>query len=418
MLQPKLFYKTTKEKSQDIESVSHDLLTRAGFIDQLMAGVFTFMPLGFRVMQKIEAIIRENMVNSPMDGQEFIMPSLTPKENWVKTNRWDNFDVLFKMKGAGDKDMALAPTHEEVITPLAKKNVMSYRDLPFSLFQFQNKFRNELRAKSGILRTREFLMKDLYSFHATQEDLDKYYDKAIKVYLNIFKQCGIGKLTYRTLASGGSFSKYSDEFQTITDAGEDQIYICNKCKIAINKEIKQENPVCPKCGSEGFEEKKAVEVGNIFKLGSKFSVPFDLKFTDQDGAEKAVIMGCYGIGLGRLMGTVVEVNHDDRGIIWPKTIAPFAIHLIELRSENKKVKATAAKIYQDLQKENIEVLYDDRKDKSAGEKFADADLIGIPLRVVVSDKTIAQNCVEIKERNKNTAKLIKIKQLGKVIKNV
>jgi len=422
MLQSKLFCKTIKEKSSEAESVSHDLLTRAGYVDQLMSGVYTFLPLGLKVMQKIEEIIRKNMVSVPMNGQEILMPSLTPKENWQKTNRWDNFDVLFKLKGAGDKDVALAPTHEEIVSPLAKKFVFSYKDLPFSLFQFQNKFRNELRAKSGILRTREFLMKDMYSFHTTQEDLDKYYEKSKKVYTNIFRECGIGKLTYRTLASGGSFSKYSDEFQTITDAGEDIIYICQKCNVAINKEIKADltvqagNSICPECGGSVFEEKKAVEVGNIFKLGTKFSVPFDLKFRDKDGEEKNVIMGCYGIGLGRLMGTIVEACHDEKGIIWPKEVAPFMVHLISI-GESSKVKKSAEKLYTGLQKENIEILYDEREDKSVGEKFAEADLIGIPFRIVVSEKTLKTNSVEVKERSKKEAKLIKIKQLSKLFKD-
>jgi len=414
MLQSKLFCKTTKEKSADIESVSHDLLTRAGYIDQLMAGVYTFLPLGFKVLQRIENIIRENM--EAVDGQEILMPALNPKENWEKTGRWQDLDVLFKLKGMGDKDIALAATHEEVVSPLAKKFVMSYKDLPFSLFQFQNKFRNELRAKSGLLRTREFLMKDLYSFHANQENLDKYYERLIKAYLKIFKECGIGKLTYRTLASGGSFSKYSDEFQTITDAGEDIIYVCPKCKIAINKEIKSENLVCPICGGAEFEEKKAVEVGNIFKLGTKYSTPFDLKFKDKDGQEKLVLMGCYGIGLGRLMGTIVESNHDEKGIIWPKEVAPFMVHLISI-GEDKKVKNTTEKIYQDLQEQGVQVLYDDREDKSVGEKFAEADLIGIPFRVVISEKTLKVNSVEIKERNKKDAKLIKVKELIKFLIN-
>ena len=350
-----------------------------------------------------------------VDGQEMLMPALNPKENWMKTGRWNSLDILFKINGSGDKEYALAPTHEEVVAPLAKKIIFSYRDLPLYVFHIQNKFRDELRAKSGILRTREFMMKDLYSFHTDQADLDKYYDKLVKAYLNIFKEAGIGKVTYRTFASGGTFSKYSDEFQTITDAGEDIIYICEKCGLAINKEIKAENPVCPKCSSDRFEEKKAVEVGNIFKMGTKYSLPFDLKFKDKDGVEKPVIMGCYGIGLGRLIGAVVEVNHDDRGIIWPKNIAPFLAHLIQL-GDNKKVEAMAGKIYQDLQKQGIQVLYDDRQDKSAGEKFSEADLIGIPYRIIVSEKTLAKNSVELKERNKNIAKLVKVKQLTKLLK--
>ncbi len=415
MLQSKLFYKTLKEKSAEAESVSHDLLVRGGFVDQLMAGVYTFLPLGFKVLQKIEQIIRKNMEQTPANGQEVLMPVLQPKENWQKTGRWDKFDVLFRLEGNGDKEYALGPTHEEVVVPLAKKIVFSYRDLPFSVFQIQTKFRDELRVKSGLLRTREFLMKDLYSFHSTEADLDKYYDKMAKVYFNIFKECGIGKNTYQTLASGGTFSKYSDEFQTLTEAGEDIIYICQKCKTAVNKEIKEENPACPNCGSDNFQEKKAVEVGNIFKLGTKYSLPFDLKFRDKDGKEKPVIMGCYGIGLPRVMAAIVEISYDDKGIIWPKAVAPFLAHLIQIEN-SAKVRKIAEKIYKDLQKNNVEVLYDDRQDKSAGEKFAEADLLGIPFRIVVSEKTLAKNSVEVKERGKNSVKLVKLKQLSKFLK--
>ncbi len=426
MLQSKLFYKTNKPSfaselrtGEEKSAISNELLVNAGFIDQLMAGVYSFLPLGFSVLKNVENIIRKNMIDA--GGQEILMPVLQPKENWIKTGRWNNLDVLFKVNGSGDKEYALGPTHEEVVSPLAKKNVFSYRDLPISVFQIQTKFRDELRAKSGLLRTREFLMKDLYSFHANQEDLDKYYEKMIKVYFNIFKELGIGKQTYLTLASGGTFSKYSHEFQMVTDAGEDIIYICNKCKTAVNKEIKNETPACPNCSSDSFVEKKAVEVGNIFKLGTKYSLPFDLKFKDSDGSEKPVIMGCYGIGLGRSIGAVVEASHDEKGIIWPKEIAPFLVHLIEINpstgsGQAKKVKATAEKIYQDLQKQGIQVLYDDREDKSAGEKFAEADLIGIPYRIVVSEKTLAKNSVEVKERNKKSTKLVKIKQLSKLFK--
>lgn len=413
MLQSKLFYRTTKDKSADVESVSADLLLRAGFVDQLMAGVYTFLPLGFGVLKNIENIIRKNMNNA--DGQEVLMPVLQPKENWLKTGRWNNLEVLFKVNGSGDKNYALGPTHEEVVSPLAKKIIFSYKDLPLSVFQIQTKFRDELRAKSGILRTREFLMKDMYSFHATQEDLDKYYDKIIKVYFNVFKELGIGKGTYLTFASGGTFSKYSHEFQMVSETGEDVIYVCNKCKTAINKEIKEETPVCPKCSSDSFTEKKAIEVGNIFHLGTKFSMPFDLKFKDKEGSEKPVIMGCYGIGISRAMGAIVEANHDEKGIIWPKSLSPFSAHIIQL-GDNKKVVAAAEKLYTDLQKEEINVLYDDRKDKSAGEKFAESDLIGIPYRIIVSEKTLEKNSVELKERDKKAAKLVKIKQISKLIK--
>lgn len=412
MLQSKLFYKTTKNKTAGVDSISHDLLVRAGYVDQLMSGVYSFLPLGFRVLKNIEEIIRRNM--EEIDGQELLLPSLHPKENWVKTGRWDTLDVLFKLPGAGDKEYALGSTHEEVISPLAKKVIFSYKDLPMHVFQIQNKFRNELRAKSGILRTREFIMKDLYSFYTNQEDFDKYYERAAAAYEKIFKECGLGNITYRTLASGGSFSKYSDEFQTLTEAGEDMIFICTKCSLAINKEIKAETPVCTKCGSDEFEEKKAVEVGNIFKLGTKFSTPFDLKFTDRDGQDKPVLMGCYGIGLGRLLGTIVEASHDDKGIIWPAAVAPFAVHLIHLGTD-KNTKTSAEKLYKSLQESGVKVLWDDRENKTAGEKFGESDLLGIPLRIVISERTLAEQSVELKERAKEEAVLVKIKDVIKKI---
>lgn len=416
MRQSQLFYKTTKESPKDAKSVSHKLLCRAGYVNQLMAGVYTYMPLGFRVLKKIEAIIVRNMESEPINGQEILMPSLTPKENWQKTGRWDNFDALFKLRGFGEKDYGLAPTHEEVVSPLAKNIVFSYKDLPFYLFQIQNKFRNEARAKSGILRTREFLMKDLYSFHTDEEDLNRYYDKMIDRYLKIFKEVGIRKdgvlkITYPTLASGGTFSKYSHEFQTVTSSGEDIIFICQKCQYAINKEIKEETNVCPHCDKKTeFKEEKAVEVGNIFKLGTKFSVPFDLKFRDKEGKELPVLMGCYGIGLGRLMGAIVEVNNDDRGIIWPESVAPFGIHLIQLEN-SKKVREKAEKIYEML---GSDVLFDDRENMTFGEKFAEADLIGIPLRIIVSEKTLKSRSVELKRRDEDKSKMVKINNLENI----
>jgi len=413
MLQSKLFYKAQKNKTANADSVSHDFLVRAGYVDQLMSGVYSFLPLGFRVLKNIENIIRENMV--AVGGQELLLPVLQPKENWVKTDRINiEKEILFVLKGNGDKEYVLGPTHEEVVTPLARKMIFSYRDLPLYVFQIQDKLRDELRPKSGLLRVKEFIMKDLYSFHATQKDLEEYYEKVAKAYVNIYKQCGIGKMTYRTFASGGSFSKYSDEFQTVTEAGEDLIYICKKCSLAFNKEIKGEVAACTKCGGTEFEEKKAVEVGNIFKMGTRYSAPFELKFTDKDGHDKPVLMGCYGIGLGRLMGAIVEASHDDNGIIWPKSVAPFAVHLISLGTD-KKVRAGAEKLYKTLLAEGIEVLWDDRENKTAGEKFGEADLLGIPMRMVISEKTLAQNSVEVKDRGKDKAKLVK---LANVIKSI
>ena len=408
MKQSKLFYKTLKNAPKDAEAISHILLTRAGFIDQTGAGSYAFLPLGFKVLNKIENIIREEMVK--IGGQEILMPALTPKENWQKTGRWEKFDVLFKLKGSNKKEYALGPTHEEIIAPLAKKIVFSYKDLPFYLFQIQTKFRDELRVKSGLIRTREFLMKDLYSFHATEKDLDDYYEKASLAYNKIFKRCGLG--VFKTLASGGSFSKYSHEFQAETEAGEDIIFICKKCKTAFNKELSLKK--CLECGNSVFDNKKAVEVGNIFKLGAKYSLPFDLKFKDKDDKEKPVIMGCYGIGLGRLMAAVVELNHDSKGIIWPKEVSPFDAHLIQL-GNNKKIGKAAEKVYQELIKQDKEVLYDDREDVAPGEKFAEADLIGIPIRLVVSEKTLKNNYLEVKKRDEDKICLTEFSHIFQII---
>ncbi len=411
MLQSKLFPQTQKEAPKDEVSANAKLLTRAGFIDKLMAGVYTYLPLGFRVLKKIENIIREEMNGA--GGVEILMPALQPKENWEKTGRWDNYDTLFKFVSHYSKtELAIGPTHEEIISPLVKKFNLSYKDLPLYFFQIQDKFRDEKRVKSGILRGREFIMKDLYSFHADENDLNDYYEKMKVHYKNIFDKCGIGDRTYITFASGGTFSKYSHEFQTITEAGEDKIFLCEKCRVAVNAEITKEQPVCPECGGKNLKEEKAIEVGNIFKLKTKYSEPFGLKYTDKNGQKNDIIMGCYGIGLGRLMGAVAEVNHDEKGIIWPESIAPFKVHLLALGGPTAKGRSD--RLYSDLQKQGIEVLYDDR-DISAGEKFADADLIGIPYRVVISEKTVAQNKVELKRRNSEEIKLVDKKELVKIL---
>jgi len=423
MRQSQLFLKTLKKIGNEKEAISNQLLLRGGFIDQTTAGVYTFLPLGFKVLKKIENIIRQKMEESPISGQEILMPVLNPKENWQKTGRWQSLDVLFKVKGSGNKEYALGPTHEEIISPLVKKFVFSYKDLPFYLFQIQTKFRDELRVKSGLMRTREFLMKDLYSFHTSEEDLDSYYEKMGQAYFKIFEECGIynpkslkERITYRTWASGGTFSKYSHEYQTITESGEDTIYICKKCHAAINKEIKNEIKVCPNklCDSTEFEERKAIEVGNIFKLGTGFSLPFDLKFRDKDGKEKSVFMGCYGIGLGRLIAATVEINHDLNGMVWPEKVAPFQVHLIQIE-DNQKVKKAAEEIYQNLQKHKIDVLYDDREEKTPGEKLVEADLIGIPLRILVSERTLAGGNAEIKKRGEKNIRFEKTDKLIKIL---
>lgn len=402
----KSFSKTRREIPHEEESRNAQLLIKAGYVDKVMAGVYTFLPLGLKVLKNIEKIIREEMV--AIGGQEILMPTLQPKENWEKTGRWDTYDTLFRFTSYFSKiDYVLGPTHEEIISPLGQQNIFSYRDLPQYAFQIQNKFRDEKRAKSGILRGREFLMKDLYSFHTDERDLEDYYEKVKEAYFRIFKNAGIGDSTYLTFASGGAFSKYSHEFQTLTDAGEDTIFLCKTCKVAINREIISEQDKCPECGKSDFSEEKAIEVGNIFKLGTRFSEPFGLKYKDNEGNEKNVIMGCYGIGFNRLMGTIVEVHNDEKGIIWPESVAPYRVHLIEI-----KKKEEADKVYDALKKEGVDVLYDDR-DVSPGEKFSDADLIGVPYRFVVSEKN--EDKIEVKKRKEKEVKVVSLEEAVKLV---
>lgn len=409
MLQSKLFTKPRKEAPADEVSKNAELLIRAGFVDKLQAGVYTYLPLGLRVLKKIENIIREEM--NKADGVEILMPSLHPKENWETTGRWETMDDLYKVSDSSGRENALGPTHEEVVVPLVKKFVSSYRDLPIYLYQIQNKFRMELRAKSGILRGREFIMKDLYSFHKDEEDLKKYYEVMKTSYENIFKRAGIGENTYFTFASGGSFSKYSHEFQTIATAGEDTIHICDNCRIAVNEEIIADQSTCPKCGESDLRKEKSIEVGNIFELKTKYSKPFNLVYKDEDGSDKDIIMGCYGIGLGRLMGTAVEVLSDEKGMVWPEEIAPFKVHLLELSSPDAEVSKTAKEVYEMLSNAGIETLHDDRGDKTAGEKFADADLIGIPYRVLVSEKSLKAGGVEIKKRTEKDSSIVALDKI-------
>ncbi|HOZ53056.1 MAG TPA: His/Gly/Thr/Pro-type tRNA ligase C-terminal domain-containing protein [bacterium] len=410
MKQSFLFTKTIKEIPKDETSYNAQTLMRAGFVDKVGAGIYTFLPLGLRVLNKINNIIREEI--NAVGGQEVLMPALTPKEVWQTTDRWENFDALFKLAGSDDKEYAMGATHEEIVTPLAQKFTLSYRDLPFAIYQIQTKFRNEKRAKAGLLRGREFSMKDLYSFHVSQEDLDIYYKKVKQAYFNIYKRLGLGEITYLTYSSGGAFSKYSHEFQTICPAGEDLIYVCQKCHSAINKEIIEEQKDCPECGGHDFKEEKAIEVGNIFKLGTKFSKPFGFQYKDQLGEVGDIIMGCYGMGPSRILGTIVEVYHDERGIVWPENIAPFSVHLISLKQNEE-----AEKIYQNLISSGFEVLYDDRDEISAGEKFADADLIGCPVRLVLSPKTLSENKIEIKLRKKDEIEIVGIGDLLTHLKN-
>jgi len=417
MYQSKLFYKTKKSIPKEIEATSHKLLYKGDFIDQLASGIYSFLPLGWAVHKKIENIIREEM--QKIGAEELFMPVMHPKSIWEKTNRWNTIDPpLFKLKDRHKKDFALGSTHEEVITKIVKERVYSYKDLPVALFQIQTKFRNELRFTGGLLRTREFIMKDLYTFHATEEDFEKFYKLVIKAYFKIFKRCGLSPIMVE--ASGQGFtSSVTHEFQVLTPVGEDRIIYCKKCLFAQNKEIAKhkEGDKCPKCGGK-LEMARGIEVGNIFPLGTKYSKDFDLCFIDSHGKKQFVIMGCYGIGLGRLMATIVEVNHDSKGIIWPKEVAPFQIHLIPIEIEDKTVKSVADNIYENLHKENIEVLYDEREEVGPGEKLVESDLLGIPIRVVVSKKTLQKNQVEVKERRSTRINLVKKLGIIKYIKEL
>jgi prolyl-tRNA synthetase len=410
-----LFGKTSKSVQADADSANAKLLTQGGFIAKQMAGVYNYLPLGLRVLTKIQNIIREEM--NAVGGNEILMPAMTQEASYVETGR-DKMDVLFHLQGRDESKLVLNPTHEEVVTPLVQKYVFSYRDLPMAVYQIQNKFRNEPRAKSGLLRGREFNMKDMYSFHVSQEDLDVFYhEQAIPAYEKIYQRLGIGDTTVITSASGGAFSRYSHEFQTLCDIGEDTVYLCEKCGQAINKEIMDEVTGClnDKClnPKDNLIEKKAIEVGNIFKLGARFSEAFDFKYADSEGKEQLVQMGCYGIGPSRLMGALVEISHDDKGIIWPKSVAPYAVHLVSLGADDN-VNEEAKKLYEKLLAKGVEVLWDDR-DASAGAKLADADLIGIPTRLVISKKTLAEDSVEVKERNEKDAEMVKLSDILKKI---
>lgn len=402
------FVKTLKEAPSDEVSRSAQLLLRAGYIYKEMAGVYDFLPLGRKVLNNIIGIIREEMI--ALGGQEVEMSSLQPKEAWVKSGRWDDavVDDWFKTKLHAGGELGLALTHEEAITNMLRSYVSSYKDLPLYVFQFQKKFRNELRAKSGIMRTREFIMKDLYSFCANKEQHEEFYEKAAESYNRIFKRLGIGDSTFRTFASGGSFSRFSDEFQTLCDAGEDIIYIDHEKNIAINEEVYNEETfkmlgIDPK----KLDKQKASEVGNIFTLGTKYSEALGLEFNDEDGKRQSVFMGSYGIGPARSMGVIAEKTCDDKGLCWPEEIAPYRYYLIGI---GEKGLAEAEKLYA----QNPEMyIFDDRVNARNGEKFADAELMGIPYRVVISDKTLANNQVEILDRKNNETRLLTLAEFAR-----
>ena len=402
-----LFPKTQKDAPRGAEAENHKLLVRAGFIDQLMAGSFTLLPLGFRVVEKIKNIIREEL--NETGAQEMLMPLMHPKEVWNETGRWESAkEVMYQFK-KDDKEFALSFTHEEIVVDLIRKHNIKLSDFPLKLYHFSTKFRHELRAKSGILRAREFLMKDLYSAHLTQVDMQKYYEEVKRAYIKIFKRMELSVKVVE--ASGGVFTdKNSHEFQVLASVGEDTIFYCDKCDFAQNDEIAKvkAGDKCPTCDGKILTS-KAIEVGNIFPLGTMYAEKMGALYTDEKGAQKPVWLASYGIGPTRLLGTLVEIYHDDKGIMWPKSISPFEVHLVHV--EDPGTEPTVQKVYDALIEKGIEVLWDDRTNVSAGEKFATADLIGIPIRLVVSKKT--GDKIEWKERSGEKVELLSFEEVIK-----
>ncbi|MCC7436516.1 prolyl-tRNA synthetase [Candidatus Nomurabacteria bacterium] len=415
MRQSQLFTRTKRENPSDEEAKNAQLLIRGGFIHKEMAGVYSILPLGYRVMDKIIAIVKEEM--DAIGGVQMKTSALQNKESWEKTNRWsdDVVDVWFKTKLQSGSELGLSFTNEEAYSNIAKNFVSSYKDLPFYPYDFKTIFRNETRSKSGMLRGREFYWKALYSFSKDLAQHNMFYEKAKQAYHNVFKRVGIGEYTYITFASGGTFSKYSHEFQTISEAGEDTIYIDEEKGIAINKEVFNDE-VLAELGVDKNKimEKKAIETGNIFSLGSKFSEPFELNYKNENGEDIPVFMGSYGIGITRLIGTVVEILSDDKGIVWPASIAPFTVHLVALGEDMSE----AEDVYKELNNNGIEVLFDDRVGVTAGEKFADADLLGMPLRVVVSKRSLENGGAEVKGRTDSESVIVPVNEIISHVKKV
>lgn len=407
MKQSQLFTRTRREAPKDEVSKNAQLLIRAGFVHKEIAGAYAFLPLGFRVLGKINRIIREEM--EAIGGVEIFMTALQNPELWQKTGRWSDevVDNWFKTALKSGAELGLGFTHEEAVTNMMTQHIASYRDLPQYVYQIQTKFRNEERAKSGVMRGREFLMKDLYSFSRSTEELDAFYEQAKQAYMNVFRRVGLGDRTFLTFASGGVFSKYSHEFQTLSDAGEDTVYFSREKSIAINEEVLNDEVLADLGVSrDELTQGKSIEVGNIFKLGTRFSEPLGLRFIDENGGSRPVVMGSYGIGPTRLMGTVVETLSDERGIVWPEEIAPFRVHLLSLGEDER-----AEELYRILLSADIEVLYDDR-DVSAGEKFSDSDLLGIPYRMVVSGRSLAAGGTEVKKRTEKVSEIVPTEKLG------
>ncbi len=411
----KLVTRTSKMVPSEEESKNAQLLIRAGYVHKEMSGVYSYLPLGKTVLDNIANIVREEI--NKTGAFEVQMSSLQSRDLWEKTGRWDDklVDNWFKTKLANGQELGLGLTHEEPVINSLLPFVSSYKDLPFAVYQVQTKFRNEIRAKSGLMRSRELLMKDQYSFSKSEDDHKKYYEEMADVYLKIYSRFGVGDITYRTYADGGIFSEFSDEFQTLSEVGEDTIYVDEEKRIAINKEVYKDD-VLKKLGLDKSKlvERKAVEVGNIFSLGTKYTKELGLDYIDENGKKQDIVMGCYGIGVSRMMGLLAEHFSDEKGLSWPKEVAPAIVYLINIGNDSEVVKA-ADEAYDELTaKGGIKVIYDDR-DLRPGEKFADADLLGIPYRVVVSEKNLAEKKYELKARNEDSLHILSMQELLKYI---
>ncbi len=408
----KNFTRTTKQAPADEVARNAQLLIRAGFVFKTMAGVYSYTPLGLRVLENIKQIVREEM--NAIGSQELIMSTLQRKELWQETGRWSDelVDVWFKSTLQDGTDVGFGWTHEEPIVELLRSYLKSYKDLPISVYQFQNKLRNELRAKSGIMRGREFIMKDMYSVHATKEDLDIYYNQVIEAYKRCYDRFGIGGDTYVTFASGGAFTKFSHEFQTICTAGEDYIYLHRGKNIAVNEEVLDDAVKELGIDRSELEKVKTAEVGNIFNFGTQKSEEMNLVFTGSDGAQQYAYMGSYGIGITRVMGVIVEKFADEKGLVWPDAIAPARVYLVQI---GEKSRAAADELYELLKAQGVEVLYDDRNERP-GVKFADAELMGIPLRVTVSDRLLDGKKWEVVARVSGKQQLLTTDELLATLK--
>lgn len=410
MKRTELFTKTSKTVPADETSLNAKLLIKAGYVHKEMAGVYAYLPLGLRTLEKIKAIIREEL--NAIGGEELLMTNLQPKAVWQTTGRWDDkmVDIWFKTKLQTGEDIGLAWSHEEPIMNMLRDYVHSYKDLPVAVYQFQTKLRNELRAKAGIMRGREFLMKDMYSVHATKDDLEQFYNSVIEAYKRIYGRLGIGDLTYVTFASGGAFTKYSHEFQTICDAGEDWLYLDRENNVAVNEEVLDDAVRDLKLDRNKLEKVRSAEVGNIFNFGTEKAEQMGITFADRDNAQKPFYYGSYGIGVTRVMGVIAELFSDDRGLVWPDNIAPYRVYLVTIGTD-PAVLEQGQKVYDQLQSAGVDVLWDDRVDARPGGKFADGDLMGIPHRVVISPKTIAAGALEYKGRTAESSENLSLEQL-------